>query len=238
MSCHIIALYLYPAFDLCTSVINNYIIFTPTVNDPPPVYTEKPHRSPEHLLVPRLSSVEEFHEPSLSPTANSDEMTTHEIDHTPTTMVTSEEAIINSEVTSQPVTFTVTSARETSEHVTTTNSSKVDATMITNELSSEETKERIAMVTNSEETDGHVTMTTSSGATNAPITVTISSSIDDTITMTTSSEVDNTMTTNQAQESKSTSDTIATDAMPTNNGDVEVVDPSEINIVVTGNDSV
>lgn len=235
MSCHIIALYLYPAFDLCTSVINN--IFTHTVNDPPPVYTEKPHKSPEHLLVPRLSSVEEFHEPSLSPTANSDEMTTHEIDHTPTTMVTSEEAIINSEVTSQPVTFTVTSARETSEHIITINSSKVDATMTTNELSSEETKERVAMVTSSEETDGHVTMTTSSGTTNVPITVTIRSSIDDTITMTTSSEVDNTMTTNQAQES-STSDTIATDAMPTNNGDVEVVDPSEINIVVTGNDSV
>ena len=204
------------------------------------MYTEKPHKSPEHLLVPRLSSVEEFHEPSLSPTANSDEMTTHEIDHTPTTMVTSEEAIINSEVTSQPVTFTVTSARESSEHVTTTNSSKVDATMTTNELSSEETKERVAMVTNSEETDGHVhvTMTTSSGATNAPITVTVSSSIDDTITMTTGSEVDNTMTTNQAQESENTSNTIATDAMPTNNGDVEVVDPSEINVVVTGNDSV
>lgn len=211
------------------------MIFKPTVNDPPPVYTEKPHKSPEHLLVPRLSSVEEFHEPSLSPPANSDEMTTHDLDHTPTTMVTNEEeTVTNSEATSQPVSFTVTTSEETSEHVTMTNSSKVDVAMTTSEPHSEETNEHVTM-TSSGETSGHVTMTNSSEATNAPIEITVTSSLDNVVAMTTSSEADITMATNQPQENK---DTDTAEATPTSNGDVEVVDPSEINIQVTINDSV
>lgn len=188
------------------------------VNDPPPVYTEKPanSKSPEHLLVPRLSSVEELHEPSVSPIMNN---AVHELDHTPTTMATTEET--NSEVasTSGPITFTVTSSEETNENVTTTSSE------VTN------SNDNPITVRLSSEVDNSVTMTTSSPELENPV------------TMTTSSQVDITTTTDQPQETKNintsnTNNEVTTEALPSNDDNVTVIDHSEVQIQVTINDSV
>lgn len=153
------------------------------VNDPPPVYTEKSaqSKSPEHLLVPRLSSVQEFQDEPVSPPTNSEETITHKLDHTPATMATTQETTenTNSEIegASEPVTMTTNS--ELNDPVTTAVSS-----------------EDVAMSTNSELTNNPVT-----SEANNP-----SSEVD--VTITTTPQEDNSMNTVSIEVTTSTSDVV------------------------------
>ena len=175
--------------------IQMYGFISCTVNDPPPVYTEKPplSKSPEHLLVPRLSSVQEFQDEPVSP----EETATHELDHTPITMATTQETV------------TLTTVQDTSSEVT-----SESVTMTTN---SELTNDPVITITSED-----VTMTTSSELTNMPITIT-----------TVSSEVDDTITTTEHEENTSnTNNTVTIEVTPSMDG---VVDPGEVEVVVTTN---
>ena len=184
--------------------IQMYGFISCTVNDPPPVYTEKPplSKSPEHLLVPRLSSVQEFQDEPVSP----EETATHELDHTPITMATTQETV------------TLTTVQDTSSEVT-----SESATMTTN---SELTNDPVSTITSED-----VAVTTSSELTNMPVTITTVSSEAD--NPTTSSEVDDTITTTEHEENTSnTNNTVTIEVTPSMDG---VVDPGEVEVVVTTN---
>lgn len=219
-----------------------YDVTSLTVSDPPPVYSEKPthSKSPEHLLVPRLSSVEELHEASLSPTADGEGMTMHGLDHTFVTMATTKETINDSEIASEPITVITTTPKETNEHVTMTTSSEVTNTVTM--TTSSEVKNNTVSMSVTPEVENPITTTNSAevdvAMTSEPITVItttpketnehVTSEVENPTTTTTSAEVDVAMTTDHASNTSTTSNT---------DGIVTVVDPAEVQIQVTVNDS-
>lgn len=216
------------------------------VNDPPPVYSEKPlkSKSPEHLLAPpRLSSVEEFHEEASTEhrlSMNDEETTTHEVDHTPTTMATTQQAVDNTdgEVTNDTITFSCTVTCEADNPIT-VETHKLDHTSTTMATSTE-THELKHVTTTSPEVDNPITLETHkldhtsttiattqqvdiSEATGKPVNVIVSSEVQNPITM----------TTNQPQETNNTSNTVSLEASSTVDG--SVVDLGEIQVQVRVN---
>ena len=177
------------------------------VSDPPPVYTERPakSKSPERLLVPRLSSVEEFQEP-VSPTMDDTDTTTH-LHHTPVTTTTTEETVTPQDTNNRAISDTITMA---------TNSAIINEPVIITVDSGAIT------TTHSTEVDNE----TDSESSNKPIT---------TDNLTTSSEVAITVTTNEQEEPNIITDnTVHSEVSPSVVGDDHAgVDQEEVEIEVT-----
>lgn len=180
------------------------------------MYSEKPFKSksPEHILVPRLSSVEEFHEATLPSPTNIEET-----DHTPITMATTQDGLTmtaqdtNTEISTEPVTTT----------------------------SSEVTHEAASVTVHfAELADNPVTINSNvSLATNE---VTVSSELADHPVTINSSEVDVTLATNEVEETNNTTNnttnTTTVNVTKEASPHVTIVDPGEVEIQVTINDSV
>jgi len=115
-------------------------MFLSTVNDPPPDYSEKPpsSKSPEHLLRPRLSSVEEFKDEPEDHTVNHHKITTHGTDRTSTVMATTQEQPDHtSTIDNLNITVTMTTTQEQLDHTSAATQEQLDHTPATMETTEE-----------------------------------------------------------------------------------------------------
>ena len=140
------------------------------MNDPPPDYTEKPQRSGDHMLiVTRLSSVEESHEPLSSPpvtmTTTLEASTSHITDTSNQESVTNVTVEVDTNVTNQEAASNVQTGREniTIPPIIVTEEVLTKTTETTNQQAATE------VLTNQEITTNQETLTVAAGTTDQEV---------------------------------------------------------------------